>query len=432
MSEKKELIKKLESIWILHNKALSIKQKMEDFVPEDHYERKVVVPVFPGEFEDEEDRAAWKESIDHSDDDAIEQMEIEYDRFFAPQKPAKPEIKDFDYKTSNQDQEKKFKFGCLSSIAGAIGGFFLLSLILGTAEGAVGTIVVIALLATCIFVFFRYKLKQLKIADEKKKEKAFAEYTAHKEDLLEEYKEKERLYQSECISYKLRKADFLEEYSKWREIYLEREKEEDQIKEKLEADRVAAVEKIEKEEFTPILEEIAKENGDLITTNYLPALGVIIDLLKSGRADNLKEAINRYEEMRYRERQLQLQREQEEQRRLEEERRRADEERRHQEEMSLRRAQERQRQYEEEKREKEAERRHQEELKQREQQERSRALEEKERIRKQEYKEHMARIDQERKQRDAASRQCRACIHAGRCNMQGRNEAPNCTGFRPR
>ena len=57
---------------------------------------------------------------------------------------------------------------------------------------------------------------------------------------------------------------------------------------------------------------------------------------------------------------------------------------------------------------------------------------EKERIRKEEYKKHMNNLEQERKQRNAAQAQCRACAHAGRCNMMAYNKTPTCTGFTPR
>lgn len=435
MSEKKELIKKLEAIWILHNKALSIKQKMEDFVPEDHYERKVEVPEFPLRVNNEYDEGVLKilvDDVEHTADDAMEHMSKCYDTAYHPKKPVEPVEKKRPEPEKALTNEYKQKKGCLPLVAGFVAACSLLSgsLFYGDIATKIINIVIIAVCVVVILLFHRKK-RELEAADQEAHKRAVDNYELEAKVEKEKYEQDLKEYQSLVNSHKLAKADFLEEYAKWREVYLESLEEESEIEDKLEADRVAAVEKINDEEFVPILNELSELN-DLVTTNYLPALDVIIDLLKSGRADDLKEAINLYEDMLYRERQLQLQREQEEQRRYEEEQRRADEERRYQEEMRFREEQERQRQREEERREREAERRHREELKQREQQERDRAIAERERIRKEEYKEHMNRIDQEKKQRSAGQAQCFACLNAGRCNMQVHNNAPNCTGFRPR
>lgn len=406
MSEKKELIKKLEAIWILHNKALSIKQKMEDFVPEDHYERKVEVPEFPLRVNNEYDEGVLKilvDDVEHTADDAMEHMSKCYDTAYHPKKPVEPVEKKRPEPEKALTNEYKQKKGCLPLVAGFVAACSLLSgsLFYGDIATKIINIVIIAVCVVVILLFHRKK-RELEAADQEAHKRAVDNYELEAKVEKEKYEQDLKEYQSLVNSHKLAKADFLEEYAKWREVYLESLEEESEIEDKLEADRVAAVEKINDEEFVPILNELSELN-DLVTTNYLPALDVIIDLLKSGRADDLKEAINLYEDMLYRERQLQLQREQE-----------------------------RQRQREEERREREAERRHREELKQREQQERDRAIAERERIRKEEYKEHMNRIDQEQKQRSAGQAQCRACLNAGRCNMQVHNNALNCTGFRPR
>ena len=64
---KSELIIKLEAILSLHNKAIAIKRKMNNFVPEDNYERKVVVPGFPGKYEDEEDGEYFESAVRHEE-----------------------------------------------------------------------------------------------------------------------------------------------------------------------------------------------------------------------------------------------------------------------------------------------------------------------------------------------------------------------------
>ena len=424
---KNELLVKLETISILHEKALSIKRKMNNFMPEDNYERKVVVPIFPGDYENDEERENLESAVEHEDKDAIEQMGQKYDFCYAPKKPAEPVIKDFEFPSEAASKEKQNKYGCFSYIAAAVSGFFLLSLLLGTADGAVAAIVIIAVIAALVFAFFRYKIKTEKDASDKQKAEALAQYNLRKNQLWSEHHEKIKVYEGECEAYKSVRQKFMNKYADWRSIYLESLKEEAQIEEKLEADRVEAVKKIEDEEFMPVLNDLDELN-DLITTDYLPAIDTIIDLLKSNRADDLKEAINLYEDIVYREKQLQLQREQEEQRRYEEELRRQDEERRYQEEIAFQREQERNRQREfEETQRREAERQKKEELERYTRE--KRAAED---ARREQLKEAAKERDFKAKQNQAAKAQCRACAYAGRCNMSIHNVTPNCTGFRPR
>lgn len=289
------------------------------------------------------------------------------------------------------------------------------------------------IMAACVVavLFFRKKYKSAQQADEEVTKVMIKNYAESKQEAEEKYEEDMNIYQTERAAYILSKSDFLEEYTAWREVYLEHLREEAEIEEKLEADRIAGVNRIYEEQYVPAQKKL-EESNDLITEKYLPVLHIIIELIKSGRADDLKEAVNLYEELVYRERQLQLQREQEEQRRYEEEQRRQDEERRHREEMEFREEQEHQRQREEEQRRSDEERRYREETRAREAEARSRELQEKERIRKEQYKEHMNRVEQEQAQRNAAQKQCRACAHAGRCNMMAYNKTPTCTGFTPR
>lgn len=78
---------------------------------------------------------------------------------------------------------------------------------------------------------------------------------------------------------------------------------------------------------TEYREKIAKIEDDYpdeyIGEKYYPDLDEIIELIKSGRADTIKEAINLFEEIKYKERQLEIQREEAEERnRLEREKNR--------------------------------------------------------------------------------------------------------------
>lgn len=390
---KDELISKLEAISVLRDKALSIKQKMENFVPEDIYERKVVVPVFPGEYKSDDERKRCETSIDHSEDNAVELMAKSYDRLIGPQKPKEPKVKEFEYKTDNETLDKQFKWKLYSYFAAAFAVvYFLFTRLAG---GAVYTII-----PALLFLFFRYKLKNDIEAEKKKKEEAFVKYTNHKNKLAEEYQKELENYESENFAYQLRRQDFLDEYVKWREIYLESKDEEAQIEEELESDRVAAVEKINADELTPILLELLEVNNGLITNEYLPAIDIIIDLLKSGRADDVKEAINLYEDTLYRERQLKLQREIEEKKLYQEELRRQDEERHYQEDKKFREDQARK-----------EELRHKNEMDQRIRQEKDQKL-------------------QEIEERRNTERQCWSCKEYSHCSM--RLNKPNCAGFRPK
>lgn len=427
---KKDLIRKLQAISALHKKAVSIQNKMNNFVLEDNYKRKINVPVFPGKYEDEDDREILESSVDHTDDDAIEQMGNAYDELYHPKKPEIPRKPVYSEPNVQGIKNKESKFGCLSYLAIGIAGFFALGSIVGVDESTADTrpvILTIAALGVVAFIVLKLLLKKLKAEKDKINAEARAKYDSEIAEIDAKYNAALKAYETECEAYRPVRQSFLDEYSSWRDIYLESVEEEEEISEKLEVERQAAVEKIKAEEFMPVFADLDELN-DLVSMEYLFVLDDIIDLISSGRADDIKEAINLYEEIKYRERQLELEREKEEQRAREAELQRQDEERRHREDMRFRESQERQRRYEEKQRRSDEERRQREE--------KAEALrresQERERIRREEYKDHMSRIERERKQRDAGQAQCRACINAGRCNMSIHNDAPTCAGFRPR
>lgn len=401
---KNELITKLEAISVLHNKALSIKSKMNNFTPEDNYERKVKVPLFPGEYENDEERENLESAVEHEDEDAIEQIGQEYDTYYCPREPHKPDVGNQPGPETPLTDEFKKKKSPFLFVAAFVAICSLISggLFSGNALTVILNLAIIAACVITIFILYK-KMKELKKADEEGTKLAIEIYEHRKKEQEQKYEQDMKEYQSLMTSYKLLRADFIEEYTKWREIYLESLKEEAQIEEKLEADRVAAVKKIEDEEFNPVLEDMAELN-DLITTEYLPALEIIIDLLKSGRADDLKEAINLYEDIVYRERQLQLQREQEEHRRYEEAMKREAEERHHREQMEFQEKQERQRRYEEKERQ-----RKEDEIRAREKEEGEKAA--------------------NRAKAEAKSR-CHWCTNYRNCSVR-HNPPLNCTGFRP-
>lgn len=431
---REELLKKLEEISILHKKALNIKCKMNDFTPEDNYERKVEVPKFPLELKSEYDEGVCEvleDNLDHTADDAVEEMSKCYDLSYRPEEPAEPKIKEFSFSEENKYSNKKSKLGCLSYLAVGVTIFFALSLILGTAEGAESTITLIAIIAAVLFVLFRIMILATAKGAKNAEAKARAKYNDEKEQIMADYNAKVKDFEAKCEAYEQTKAEFLKKYAAWREIYLESVAEEDEIEAKLEADRQAEVAKIEREEFDPVFNDLVAIN-DIVTTEYLPALDTLIELIRSGRADDLKEAINLYEDICYRERQLQLEREKEAQRREEAALKREAEERHYQEQMEFQKQQEYNRQREAAEQRQAEERRHREDMQQRERMERDRQLQEKERARKEEYNAHMNRIDEERKLSAAANAQCQACVNVAHCSMKVHNKTPNCTGFRPR
>lgn len=421
-SNKAELMAKLEKISELYENTLAIQNKMDNYVPDDNYERKIVVPEFP-------ENKSWKSFINHSNENAVRLMAAQHESHYAPKKPDELKIKDFEYEEDPAYTARQTKLRGLSYAAGGISIFFLLSIIIGSAEGAVIPILIIMLLSAAAFAFLRYKINESKTVEEKKKAEAFAAYNAHKNKLWNEHKEQINKYENEYASYKLRKQEFLDKYTAWREIYIKSEAEETKIKEKLEDDKITAINKISEKEYSPALQELSSTN-DLIANEYLPAINIIADLLKSNRADDLKEAINLYEDMLYRERQLQLQREQEEHRRREEEKKRQDEERRHREEMAFRQKQEDQRRRDEEKKRQNEERRYREEKAFQEQQERNRQYEENRRRQEERNREAKAELERKRAQDRATTRQCNTCALVGHCSVAFTRH--NCASYKPR
>lgn len=401
---KNELITKLEEISALYANTVAIQSQMDDFTPEDHYDRQVVVPQFPGEYKSEKERNAWQELIGHDEEDAVQIMDMAYERVHCPKEPAKPNIGKRPENTHDTANALKKKLGCLPIVAAFVAVCSLISggLFSGEAGTIIGNLVIIGACAVAV-LFFLKKYKSAQQADEEVTKVMIKNYDESKREAEEKYEQDMNIYQTERTAYILSKGDFLEEYTAWREIYLDHLREEAEIEEKLEADRIAGVNRIYEEQYMPAQKKL-EESNDLITAEYLPVLHIIIELIKSGRADDLKEAVNLYEELVYRERQLQLQREQEEQRRYEEEQRRRDEERRYQEEKQFREDQERQRRYDAEQQRREEERR----AKDREKQEWEAAS---------------------RAEREAKSR-CHWCKKYHSCGIR-HNPPLNCTAFDP-
>ncbi len=402
-----DLISKLKEIYALYCKTVEIEEEMDDFVPEDNYNRSVVLPLFPGNYRSEEERGIWREKLDHTDDDAIQAAAHAYDLLNHPKKPDDPIIQPPPTAVNTETEKTKKNMGCLTIGAAFIGGVALLSLIGNSDPLGFAVSLILAIGCASLLVFSYLKLSKAKQEDAAALAEMQRQHNQEYAAIMAQHQNNMIAYENSCNNFEITKQEFLKDYVNWRNIYLQHVAEEEEIEEKLEADRLAAVQKIHEEKYTPAIQELEK-NNDLISERYLPALNIIIELLISNRADDLKEAVNLYEELVYRERQLQLQREQEEQRRYEEELRRQDEERHHQEEMRFLEDQERQRRYDEEQRQ------HREDA--------IRAQEEKDR----EDMERKAATDAQRE----AERKCHWCTNWKSCGMR-RKPPLNCTGFRP-
>lgn len=427
-----DLLEKLKTIFGLYQNTQEIQVQMDNFKPLDNYAREVEVPEFPGIFCTEKERALWRDQIDHFYEDAIEFAKQAHRKLYAPKEPEKPKKKEFNKIEDHELAEKQKNLGCLSYVAIGICVFFLLGAIVGVDEktaDTLPTILGVAAVAAVAFCFLKFMEKVVKTTAEAKNAKALAAHNQQQEEMMAEYNEKLKTYESESATYELMLKEFLENYAAWREVYIASSKEEKRIADQLEADRLEAVREICETKMLPAKAALNEAN-DLVPEKYLPVLGIIIDLIKSNRADGLKEAINLYEDLVYRERQLQLQREREERRRYEEQLHRQDEERRYQEEKRFREDQERRRRREEEQRQKDDERRHRDEMDRRDRQERDRQNEERRCADEERRRAERAELARKQEEERATRRQCNTCALVSQCSMAfGR---PNCASYRPR
>lgn len=406
---KNELIAKLEEISALYASTVAIQSQMDDFTPEDHYDRQINVPQFPGEYKSEKERSAWQELIGHDEEDAVQIMDMAYERVHCPKEPAKPNMGNRPENTHDTANALKKKLGCLPIAAAFIVVCSLISggLFSGDTATIIGNLVIIVACVVAV-LFFLKKYKNAQQTDEETTKVMIKNYDESKQAAEEKYEQDMNIYQTERAAYLLSKGDFLEEYTAWREVYLDHLREEAEIEEKLETDRVAGVNRIYEEQYVPAQKKL-EESNDLITAEYLPVLHIIIELIKSGRADDLKEAINLYEDIVYRERQLEQERQAEENRQREAQQQMQMQAQQHAEQMKFQQEQERQRKYEAEQQLRMQEQHHKDEMKKQEE----RLRQEKEAIK--------------------ASRQkrCDNCIHKSNCRVRFTEGAYNCAGFRP-
>lgn len=435
-TEKKELLEKLSEISARYQQIEKIKAEMNQYEPEDHYSRKVTVPQFPGKYNSESEREYWEETVNHKEADALTQMDMMRKARYCPQKPSQPEIVGFEPPKNEETEKTKSKWGCFPVGAAFVAAIALLSLIGNEDELGIKVCWALIVVSLAIIAVTAYKMYCAKAKDALANAEAKKEYDRDVAEKTAKYKIDLKNYECAYESFRTEHSEFMNAYKTWRENYLAHLEEESIIVDKLAKDKEIAADKMYEEKFVPAKEQLDALN-DLLPDEYLPVIHIIQELLRTNRADTLKEAMDHYDEMVYRERELQLQREQEAQRRREEEQRRRDEERRYQEEKQFREDQERQRRREEERRQQNEERRqqneerrHREEMEQRDRQERDRQYQER-RLREEE-KRKAERAELERKQEEsrATQRQCNTCALNARCTVA--YTRANCASFRPR
>ncbi|MBE7092511.1 MAG: hypothetical protein E7365_04975 [Clostridiales bacterium] len=422
---KKELITKLRKISELFETVVEIKTKMDNYDIEDNYSRKHTMPEFNHTSlkkligKDVQDRLEYAASnngirlsyfmvdnfeeyqrlkslasllatkaIFSLDDEGGEYPSDEEALSYADElyKEAIPAPKEPDLKKHEEIVTvAKFKSKGLLIVGCIWAGMSLMFMFDSFLTG-----LIMLLLCSPLIIIYILKIMKAK----KEATNAFSEAKANYITESEKYNEEHNLFLSKFVDWR-----------KEVKLYVE---EENEISQKIEKEKADTIEKINNEEYIPACEKLVEFN-DLLPQDYLPAINQIIELLENNRADNLKEAINLYEDIVFRQ-------EQEEQRQYEEEIRRQDEERRYQEEKSFREQQERQRQREEK-------RRFDAEEKFRQTQEYNRQREAK------------AMLDEERRKNNLAAssrvKRCHACANQNHCRIKNLDSAYNCTGFRP-
>ena len=300
--ERKELVEKLDVISKRYKEVVAIKQKIASYKPEDNYKRQVILPNFPDANGDANRQLILLKEVEHSSNEANASVKQVYERVFPV--PKEPIPKKF------SENDSSSGLGCAAFIALGVGIFFALGGIFGSGSAELlawtrPIIFTIAGISVGIFgvllVANLIKQKTLKIKENKRKK-----------ELDEQNNEAREEYERELCEYKQKEQAFFDAYWDWRAVYLEALDEEKRIKTQIELDRQAGVKEIEANELLPAQEKLNEAN-DLISDEYLPAIDTITSLIRSGRADDLKEAINLHEEILYRERQMQFEKEKEEQ-----------------------------------------------------------------------------------------------------------------------
>ena len=246
--EKKEIIAKLKNLNNIYKKSLEAQNKIENVKVKDNYERVVVVP----------------------------------------EEPACP------LEVEEPIKEIKTKSEFVNEI---LGPFFVAYMVLGLMFASfialrnvavtIFSVVLIGISITCHVLMS--KKRALKYDD-------YVENTnnQYKEDLnaYKEYLTEVKLYNKEINTYN-------------RQLKLH-EEEEKEIRHKINEEENRIKEEIIEKEYDPLVEKLEKENDGIIGKKYYEDLLDIIDLLESGRADTIKEALNLFEDIKQKNIQFEL------------------------------------------------------------------------------------------------------------------------------
>ena len=426
---KNELIDKLNLIAECYDESCAVRERIKSIVPEDNYQRNVVVPEFPDVDGNLTSKHLLKSTIEHKSEDVIKSAKLAYKSVCPLPKEPRAQEKETFKKPSKPVLLTTFSsltiVGVIISLFFFAGSIFSLGSISPETLWTIPVIIALGLFFAFLSAIFLMAFFVVLIINTIKVRHAQAKFNEEQKSKEEMYKEQLSQYQEELDAYKEKEQAFLNKYLAWREVYLEHLDEEARISAQLEIDKKALMNEMEERELAPVLAKLNEVN-DLTSEEYLPVVGKLASFIQSGRADNLKEAINLYEENLYKERQLQLEREKEERRQYEELLRLAAEQSRHEEQMRLLQEQEAQRQAEERYRRQEEERRHREEMELLEKQESNRQAEARREEARRQHDESIAMY----RERNATQRQCNSCANVGRCRVAF--QRANCASFVPK
>lgn len=341
-NDKTDVINSLKKINSCYNEVNNVKRKISSVNVPDTYERKIDVPEAP----------------------------------VAPQ-----------YSKGSFDNPVKYfnKLPKGFGIATGVQGFFFLISLSARKNAEPMTVKLCIFINTVFFILLGITCSFLimNLLKKRQESKLYDEYLAVE-------KIKENRYSQEYNKYKI----LLDEYNK---IVEQKEAEDKKIAKMLQKEKEKIQEEIRQNELVPLQEKLDKTNNNLISEEYFGDLDTIIGLLNSGRADSLKEALNLLEDMKYKERQLELEREKIEREEAAREEAARMEEKRYQEDIRRR---ERQRE-EDLRREEKLERQREDDLRR-----------------------------EEEKNRSDALLQCRTCANHIGCWNYGKY--PNCPNYRRR
>ncbi|MBR5272814.1 MAG: hypothetical protein IKU25_05400 [Clostridia bacterium] len=307
----KDLVIKLEMIKDLYSRVSAAKTKMNNVkhTVVDDYERTVHEPDFKGRWGERVYRAVLKSGTQ-------EDLLTIYKDYFTPEKPTKKmPTKPMEYKKKEKENEKNnHKSVLLKSVIIAIVAFICLVYFFvkkggNTGEAWLWLILAVALLFFAMASYIKGKVKLKENAENRteKYEAKLEKYNQKVAAINEQYEKEMEAYNAKVKEYNDNQESFIKDCEELLAVQKSIEEEEADISRKLEQKRAQEKDRIYREEYIPAFEAF-EENNDLVSDDYVYAIGEFIALIKNGRADSLKEAINLYEEIQHRERELELQR----------------------------------------------------------------------------------------------------------------------------